>query len=86
MKEKIIAAALTEMKIHSLRFTLIKSIIECKTMHFAECAEKILSGEDDTDTKIKKFCNCKPTPSGRWATTSGAINIAARRSGFLLRQ
>ena len=30
MKDKIIAAA------------LIKSVIECKTTHFAECAEKIL--------------------------------------------
>lgn len=96
MKDKIIAAALTEMEIHSLRFTmedltrrlhigrnslykvvsskdaLIKSVIEYKTMHFAERAEKILSGADDTDTKIKKSCNCTPTPSGQWATTSGA--------------
>ncbi len=64
MKEKIIAAALTEMEIHSLRFTLIKSVIDYKTTLFAECAEKILAGEDDTDTKIKKFCNCTPTPSG----------------------
>ena len=79
MKDKIIAAALTEMEIHSLRFTmedltrrlhigrnslykiisskdaLIKSVIEHKTTHFAECAEKILAGADDTDTKIKKI-------------------------------
>ena len=79
MKDKIIAAALTEMEIHSLRFTmedltrrlhigrnslykvvsskdaLIKSIIDYKTTHFSECAEKILAGADDTDTKIKKI-------------------------------
>ena len=79
MKDKIIAAALKEMEIHSLRFTmedltrrlhigrnslykvvsskdaLIKSVIEYKTTLFAECAEKILAGEDDTDTKIKKI-------------------------------
>ena len=65
MKDKIIAAALTEMEIHSLRFTmedltrqlhigrnslykivsskdaLIKSVIEYKTTHFAECFEKL---------------------------------------------
>ena len=79
MKDKIIAAALTEMEIHSLRFTmedltrqlhigrnslykivsskdaLIKSVIEYKTTHFAECFEKILANTDDTDTKIKKI-------------------------------
>ena len=38
----------------------------------AECAEKILSHAYDTDTKIKKFFNCTLTPSGQWATTSGA--------------
>ena len=43
MKNKIIAAA------------LIKSVIEHKTTHFTECAEKILAGADDSDTKIKKI-------------------------------